>query len=86
MSCRWDQENRQHDCKYCAVDGCEDRKVEFSGMLINPNWKNTYQPDEIDKWLADECGIHAGCCSSIESIRYYTAREVAEKLWVNKNK
>ena len=41
--------------------------------------------DEIDEWLETECNIHAGCCSSIENLKYDVAREVAEKLW-NKNK
>jgi len=35
--------------------------------------------DELDKWLFDEFGIMAGCCSSIKSMEYHVAREVAEK-------
>lgn len=42
--------------------------------------------DEIDKWLAEECHIFAGCCSSIEELKYEVAREVAEKLWNKSNK
>lgn len=42
--------------------------------------------DEIDKWLAEECHIFAGCCSSIEELKYEVAREVAEKLWNKPNK
>ena len=37
--------------------------------------------DEIDKWLYDNFGILPGCCSSVESVKYQIAREVAEKLW-----
>ena len=37
--------------------------------------------DEIDKWLYDSFGIIPGACSSIENLRYNTARMVAEALW-----
>lgn len=37
--------------------------------------------DEIDQWLFDSFGILPGCCSSIESVKYTTARMVAEALW-----
>ena len=36
--------------------------------------------DKIDEYLYHEHGILAGCCSSIESLKYSVAREVAEKL------
>lgn len=36
--------------------------------------------DDIDKWLFMEFGIIGGCCSSIESLKYIIAKEVAEKL------
>lgn len=36
--------------------------------------------DKIDEYLYREHGILAGCCSSIESLKYTVAREVAEKL------
>lgn len=36
--------------------------------------------DKIDEYLFHEHGILAGCCSSIESLKYSVAREVAEKL------
>jgi hypothetical protein len=35
--------------------------------------------DDIDKWLFREFGISGGACSSIESMKYFVAREVAEK-------
>lgn len=35
--------------------------------------------DELDKWLFREFDISGGACSSIESMRYSLAKEVAEK-------
>jgi len=40
--------------------------------------------DEIDNWLFESFGILPGCCSSTESLRYNTARMVAEVLWPKK--
>lgn len=37
--------------------------------------------DEIDKYLWEEHHVLAGCCSSVESLKYNIAREVAEKLF-----
>jgi len=36
--------------------------------------------DKIDEYLWKEHHILGGCCSSVESLKYSTAREVAEKL------
>ena len=36
--------------------------------------------DKIDEYLWKEHHILGGCCSSIESVKYVVAREVAEKL------
>ena len=36
--------------------------------------------DKIDEYLWKEHHILGGCCSSIESVKYAVAREVAEKL------
>ena len=36
--------------------------------------------DKIDEYLWKEHHILGGCCSSIESVKYTVAREVAEKL------
>lgn len=36
--------------------------------------------DKIDEYLWKEHHILEGCCSSIESLKYSVAREVAEKL------
>lgn len=36
--------------------------------------------DKIDEYLWNEHHILGGCCSSIESMKYAVAREVAEKL------
>ena len=36
--------------------------------------------DKIDEYLWKEHHILGGCCSSIESLKYSVAREVAEKL------
>ena len=86
MPCLWDIKEKQYNCKYCVASLCDSR-------IENPNVEeiatlNTIEPprgrDEIDEWLEKECHIHAGCCSSIESLRYNVGREVAEKLW-NKN-
>ena len=41
--------------------------------------------DEIDQWLFDSFGIIPGACSSIENLRYDTARMVAEALWPKKD-
>ena len=42
--------------------------------------------DDIDKWLFREFGISGGACSSIESMRYNVAREVAEKAMAHAKK
>lgn len=36
--------------------------------------------DKIDEYLCKEHHILAGCCSSIEEMKYSVAREVAKKL------
>lgn len=36
--------------------------------------------DSLDEWLCNEMGLIGGCCSSIENLKYTTARTVAEKL------
>ena len=36
--------------------------------------------DKLDEYLWKEHHILGGCCSSIESLKYTVAREVAEKL------
>ena len=36
--------------------------------------------DKLDEYLWKEHHIIGGCCSSIESLKYTVAREVAEKL------
>lgn len=36
--------------------------------------------DKIDEYLWKEHHILGGCCSSVESMKYAVAREVAEKL------
>ena len=36
--------------------------------------------DSLDEWLCNEMGLMGGCCSSIDSLKYTTARTVAEKL------
>ena len=36
--------------------------------------------DKIDEYLWKEHHILGGCCSSVESLKYSTAREVAENL------
>ena len=38
--------------------------------------------DGIDRWLFDNIGVMPGCCASQESLRYNTARDVAERLWL----
>ena len=37
--------------------------------------------DKIDEYLWKEHHILGGCCSSIESMKYAVAREVAEKTY-----
>jgi hypothetical protein len=36
--------------------------------------------DDIDRWLYENVGVLPGCCSSIDSLKYNVAREVADKL------
>ena len=36
--------------------------------------------DKIDEYLWKEHNLLGGCCSSVESVKYAVAREVAEKL------
>ena len=50
---------------------------------MKTNSPNTYPMqfrDKIDEYLWKEHHILGGCCSSIESVKYAVAREVAEKL------
>ena len=42
---------------------------------VTPKPKN-----DLDKWLRDNIGVMAGCCSGIESLKYHIAQETAEKL------
>lgn len=36
--------------------------------------------DSLDEWLYNEMGLMGGCCSSIDSLKYTTARTAVEKL------
>ena len=50
-------------------------------MFINKNnkvMKNFI--DSLDEWLYNEMGLMGGCCSSIDSLKYTTARIAVEKL------
>ena len=58
-------------------------------MCIKNTQENTNQikkrtmdniTDNIDKFLLDECCIIPGACSSVESVKYLVAKEVAEKM------
>lgn len=50
-------------------------------MNINTQETHSMQfKDKIDEYLFKEHHIIGGCCSSIESLKYDVAREVAEKL------
>lgn len=51
--------------------------------MIQEEYIKTYPiqfRDKIDEYLWKEHHILGGCCSSIESMKYAVAREVAEKL------
>lgn len=45
-----------------------------------PETYSTQFKDKLDEYLWKEHHILGGCCSSIESMKYAVAREVAEKL------
>ena len=36
--------------------------------------------DELDEYLFENHQVRSGCCSSVESLKYIIAREVAEKM------
>ena len=36
--------------------------------------------DSLDEWMYNEMGLMGGCCSSIDSLKYTTARTAVEKL------
>ena len=36
--------------------------------------------DSLDEWLYNKMGLMGGCCSSIDSLKYTTARTAVEKL------
>lgn len=36
--------------------------------------------DELDEYLFENHQVKVGCCSSVESLKYIIAREVAEKM------
>ena len=36
--------------------------------------------DELDEYLFENHQVKSGCCSSVESLKYIIAREVAEKM------
>lgn len=36
--------------------------------------------DELDEYLFENHQVRLGCCSSVESLKYIIAREVAEKM------
>ena len=84
--CLWVKDSDRYQCKTCALD-CADRRCPFDSLaaIDKATIPAPRERDEIDEWLEKECNIHAGCCSSVENLKYDVAREVAEKLW-NKNK
>lgn len=46
--------------------------------------KSDSRLDEIDQFLFELARVMPGCCSSIESVKYSIARQVAEVLWPKK--
>ena len=42
--------------------------------------KDTGFDDELDEYLFENHQVKSGCCSSVESLKYQIAREVAEKM------
>lgn len=46
--------------------------------------KSDLRMDEIDQFLFELVRVMPGCCSSIESVKYSIARQVAEALWPKK--
>lgn len=79
MGCRWEE---THDCQFCVLD-CPERhtSINIEALEQMASVPTPRQRDEIDEWLEKECHIYAGACSSVENLKYSTAREVAEKLW-----
>lgn len=80
--CLWVRDSGRYQCKTCALD-CADRRCPYDSLaaIDKATIPALRERDEIDEWLEKECNIHAGCCSSIENLKYDVAREVAEKLW-----
>lgn len=62
----WDEAELDFNCITKANEAPESYPVQFK--------------DKIDEYLWKEHHILGGCCSSVESMRYAVAREVAEKL------
>ena len=80
--CLWVKDSARYQCKTCAIE-CSDRRCPFDNLaaIDKATIRAPRERDEIDEWLEKECNIYAGCCSSIENLKYDVAREVAEKLW-----
>lgn len=76
-------------CKYFKSDYQSGKCLVYDGQALShrracPSYKsNTYDgdfDDELDEYLFENHQVKAGCCSSVESLKYDTAREVAERL------
>ena len=78
-------------CYYCSHfkrgefakrGGCDVWCVSFSWNDVCSLYarKNTEFSDELDEYLFENHQVRAGCSSSVESLKYDIAREVAEKL------
>ena len=62
---------------YCKLWKCE---VVPSGKCFLFKWNSKDFSDELDGYLFENHQVKAGCCSSVESLKYDIAREVAERL------
>lgn len=78
-----------YKCKYFKSDYRTGKCLAYDGQVLS-HWRacrkyesNTYEgdfDDELDEYLFKNHQIKSGCCSSVESLKYQIAREVAEKM------
>lgn len=62
---------------YCKLWKCE---VLPHGKCFLFKWNDKDFSDELDEYLFENHQVKVGCCSSVESLKYDIAREVAERL------
>ena len=76
-------------CKHFKPDYRSGKCLAYDGQVLS-HWRacrkyesKTYEgdfDDELDEYLFENHQVKSGCCSSVESLKYQIAREVAEKM------